>query len=208
MAQKPKELKLTSHSKEEQIIMKEDDIFDDDKKEQFRVFGLIHQTRNLIQGEIVKRMYPSEVLMKLNDDADLENTDEESFISYRLQDAILPWPLNLLHIVPDWLIITALGIVGLFILKLVFDPMVACCTLIRDSSLSLTQKLSSIVIPATSISWMNNRKNQHSENKDLEDVESRISELEDEMQLFKNLMVKGSNNETVNKRLAITEESL
>ena len=32
MAQKPKELKLTSHSKEEQIIMKEDDIFDDDKK--------------------------------------------------------------------------------------------------------------------------------------------------------------------------------
>ena len=110
--------------------------------------------------------------MKLNDDTDLENTDEESFISYRLQDAILPWPLNLLHIVPDWLIITAIGIVGLFILKLVFDPMVACCTLIRDSSLSLTQKLSSIVIPATLISWMNNRKNQHSENKDLEDVES------------------------------------
>merc|ERR1711893_71028 len=29
MAQKPKELKLTSHSKEEQIIMREDDIFDD-----------------------------------------------------------------------------------------------------------------------------------------------------------------------------------
>ena len=188
--------------------MREDDIFDDSKKEQLRVFGLIHQTRNLIQGKIVQRMYPSEVLMKLNDDTDLENTDEESFISYHLQDAILPWPLNLLHIVPDWLIITVLGIAGLFILKLVFDPMVACCTLIRDSSLSLTQKLSSIVIPATSISWMNNRKNQHSENKDLEDVESRISELEDEMQLFKNLMVKGSNNETVNKRLAITEESL
>ena len=60
---KPKELKPTSHSKEEQIIIKEDDIFGDEKKEQFRVFGLIHQTRHLIQGEIVKRMYPSEVLM-------------------------------------------------------------------------------------------------------------------------------------------------
>ena len=208
MAQKLRELKLTSHSKEEQFIMKEDDIFDDSKKEQFIVFGLIHQTRNLIQGEIVQQMYPSEVLMKLNDDTDLENTDEESFISYRLQDAILPWPLNLLHIVPDWLIITVLGIAGLLILKVVFDPMVACCTLIRDSSLSLTQKLSSIIVPVTSISWMNNRKNHQSENKDLEDVESRISELEDEMQLFKNLMVKGSNNETVNKRLAIAEESL
>ena len=32
---KPKELKPTSHSKEEQIIIKEDDIFGDDKKEQF-----------------------------------------------------------------------------------------------------------------------------------------------------------------------------
>ena len=107
-ANKPNELKLISHSKEEQIIIKEDDIFGDDKKEQFRVFGLIHQTRHLIQGEIIKRMYPSEVLMKLNDDIDLEKTDKEDFISYRLQDALLPWPLNLLHIVPDWLIITIL----------------------------------------------------------------------------------------------------
>ena len=111
-ANKPNELMLTSHSKEDQVILKQDDIFGDDKKEQFRVFGLIHQTRHLIQGEIVKRMYPSEVLMKLNDDIDLEKTDKESFISYRLQDALLPWPLNLLHIVPDWLIITILGIVG------------------------------------------------------------------------------------------------
>ena len=109
---------------------------------------------------------------------------------------------------PDWLIITVIGIVGLFILQLVFDPMVACCTLIRDSSLSLTQKLSSVVIPVTSISWMNSRKNHHSENRDLEDVESRVSGLEDDMQLFKNLMVKGNNHDTVNKRLAIAEESL
>ena len=35
--------------------MKEGDIFDDSKKEQFKVFGLIHQTRNLIQGEIVQK---------------------------------------------------------------------------------------------------------------------------------------------------------
>ena len=114
-------MKLTSHSKEEQIIIKEDDIFGDDKKEQFRVFGLIHQTRHLIQGEIIKRMYPSEVLMNLNDDIDLGKTDKEDFISYRLQDALLPNP-------------RILGIIGLFILKLFFDPMVACCTHIRDSS--------------------------------------------------------------------------
>ena len=153
-------------------------------------------------------MYPSEVLIKLNDDIDLEKTDEESFISYRLQDALLPWPLNLLHIVPDWLIITILGIIGLFILKLFFDPMVACCTLIRDSSLSLTQKLSSVVISATSISWMNSRRNNHNESRNIEDVESRVTNLEDDMQLFKNLMVKGKKYDTVNKRFTIAEESV
>ena len=114
----------------------------------------------------------------------------------------------MMHILPDWLIITVLGIVGLLLLKVVFDPMVAFLTLIGDSSLSIIQRLSSIIVPVTSISWMNNRKNHQSENKDLEDVESRISELEDEMQLFKNLMVKGSNNETANKRLPLAEESL
>ena len=61
--------------------------------------------------------------------------------------------------------------------------------------------------PATTISWMNNRKNPQLEHKELEDVENRISELENEMQLFKNLMVKGSSNETT-KRLTLAEELL
>ena len=134
----------------------------------------------------MQRMYPSEVLMKLNDDTDLENTDEESFISYRLQDAILPWPINMLHILPDWLIITVLGIAGLLILKVIFDPMVACCTLIRDSSLSLTQKLSSAVLPATSISWMNSRRRHNMEGGNIEDVENRVTGLEDKARIMKN----------------------
>ena len=37
---KPKELKPTSHSKEEQNVIKEEDIFGDEKKEQFRVLDL------------------------------------------------------------------------------------------------------------------------------------------------------------------------
>ena len=123
---KPKELTPTSRSKEEQLIIKEDDIFGDEKKEQFRVFSLTHQTRHLLQGEIIKKMYPAEVLTTLNDDINLEKTDTDEFISYRLQDALLPWPLNMLHFIPDWVILTILGIVGLFILKIFFDPMVAC----------------------------------------------------------------------------------
>ena len=207
MAQKPRELKLTSHSKEEDFITNKDDIFDDEKKEKFRIFGLIHQTRKLIEGEIVQKMYPAEVLTKLNDESDVESTDEGNFVTYRLQDAILPWPLNCLHIIPDWCIITALGIIGLILLKVVFDPMVACLTLIGDSSLSIIQRMSSIIVPATTISWMNNRKNPQLEQKELEDVENRISDLEDEMQLFKNLMAKSSNND-ISKRMTLAEESV
>ena len=67
--------------------------------------------------------------------------------------------------------------------------------------------MSSIIVPATTISWMNNRKNPQLEQKELEDVENRISDLEDEMQLFKNLMAKSSNND-ISKRMTLAEESV
>ena len=140
-----------------------------------------------------------------NDDIDLEETNTENFINYRLQDAILPWPLNLMHIIPDWLILTILGVIGLFIFKVFFDPMLACCNLIRDSSLSLTEKISSAVLPVASISWMNRKQNKNKEGGNIEDVESRVTGLEDDMKLFKTLMIKGKDNDTVNKRLSIAE---
>ena len=148
-------------------------------------------------------MYPDEVLTKLHDDVNLEETDTENFISYRLQDAILPWPLNLMHIVPDWVIISIVGVVGLFILKIFMDPMFACCNLIRDSSLSLTEKISS-VLPVASISWRSIKRNRNKNASNIEDVESRITGLEDDMKLFKNIMIRG----TVNKRLSIAEETV
>ena len=203
-AEKPNKLKPTSHSKEDQIIIHEDDIFEDKNIEQFRVFSLIHQTRHLLQGEIVQKMYPAEVLTKLHDDINLEETDTENFISYRLQDAILPWPLNMLHIVPDWLIITIIGIAGLFILKIFMDPMLACCNLIRDSSLSITEKISSAILPVASISWRSIRRNKNKNGSNTEDVESRMIKLEDDMKLFKNIMIRGNN--TMNKRLSLAEE--
>ena len=83
--------------------------------------------------------------------------------------------------------------------------MVACCTLIRDSSLSLTQKLSSAVLPATSISWMNSRQSHNMEGGNIEDVENRVTGLEDHMKLFKTLMIKGKDHDAVNKRLSIAE---
>ena len=85
---------------------------------------------------------------------------------------------------------TVLSILGLFLVKIFFDPAVACCTLIRDSSLSLTQKISSAILPATSITWMNKKKNQEIENGSLEDFEMRVSDLEDQMTVFKTVFIR------------------
>ena len=101
----------------------------------------------------------------------------------------LPWPINYLHLIPDWLILTVIGIIGLFLMKIFFDPAMACCTLIRDSSLSLTQKISSVILPATSITWMNRKRNQDLENGSLEDFEMRVADLEDQMTIFKAVMI-------------------
>merc|ERR1711893_268120 len=127
---KPKDLKVNSHNKEETMIMHESDIFDEEMKEKFSLFSFVHHTRKLIEGTVIQKMYPAQILSKLNNIEETDDNDEGNFVSYRLQDAILPWPLNYLHILPDWLIISILGVVGLILLKVVMDPLLACLTLI------------------------------------------------------------------------------
>ena len=206
MTKKPKKMELNSHNKEEELIMHESDIFDDESKEKFSIFSLIHHTRKLIEGTVVQRMYPAKILSRLNDEVDIDNNEGGNFVSYRLQDAILPWPLNYFHILPDWLIITIIGVIGLILLKVIMDPMLACLTLVGDSSLSIIQRLSSIIIPATTVSWIHSKNTPQVEQKEMEDVEFRISELENQIKLLRNVMVRNGNANTAKKILA--EESV
>ena len=48
---------------------------------------------------------------------------------------------------------------------------------------------------------MNSKQNQNKEGRNIEDVENRVTVtgLEDDMKLFKPLMIKGKDNDTVNK---------
>ena len=203
LAKKPKVMKLNSHNKEEEMIMHESDIFDEESKEKFSLFSFIHHTRKLIEGTVVQRMYPAKILSKLNDN---DNSDGGNFVSYRLQDALLPWPLNYFHILPDWLILTIIGVVGLILLKVVMDPLLACLTLVGDSSLSIIQRLSSVIIPATTVSWIHSKKKPQIEMKEIEDVEARISDLEVEIKLLRKVMVKNGNTNAMKK--VLTEESV
>ena len=159
----------------------------------------------LLEGTVIQKMYPAEVLTKLNKFEETEVVEkEENLISYRIQNAILPWPLNCLHILPDWLIITIIGVIGLILLKVVMDPLLACMTLISDSSLSIIQRVASIIVPATTVSWINRKKNPQIELKEMEDVEARIADLEVEIKLVRSAMIKNGNVSTT-KRAMIEE---
>merc|ERR1711872_913334 len=172
----------------------------------FSLFSIIHHTRKLIEGTVVQRMYSAKILSKLNDEVDTDNNEGGNFVSYRLQDAILPWPLNYFHLLPDWLIITVIGVIGLILLKVIMDPLLACMTLISDSSLSIIQRLSSVIIPATTVSWIHSKNTPQVEMKEMEDVEARISDLEIEIKLVRNAMIKNGNTNMMKK--AMNEEQV
>ena len=199
LTNRPQEFVPQSHSKAEQIVTKENDIFTNKQKSDFRVFNLVENTRQLLTEEIIHRMYPSEVLSRINEDTRPDETSND-FISYNLEEAFLPWPLNYLHIIPDWVILTALGVIGLLLVRVFFDPVMACCTLIRDSSLSLTQKLSSAILPATSITWMSKKRNQGIDSGNIEDFEMRVSDLENQMTVFKAVFINDTDKNTQTTR--------
>ena len=103
----------------------------------------------------------------------------------------LPWPLSTLHILPDWVILAGLVIKGLVLAKIFFDPCMAICHLVRDSSLSITEKLSSAIIPATTITRLSRREQRELESGRFEEsIEVRINNLEMRVNMFQTVLVK------------------
>ena len=203
MTRRPQEFVPQSHNKEEQIVTKKADIFSNKQKAEFKIANFIENTRQLLSEEIITHMYPSKVLSTISEDIGTEEASN-TFISYSLQKAFLPWPISLIHFIPDWLILTIIGIIGLLLIRVFFDPVMACCTLIRDSSLSITQKLSSIIVPATAITWMNKKRNQGINSSNIDEFEMRVSDLENQMSVF-TVFINNDVNSKKNKRLELTE---
>ena len=68
----------------------------------------------------------------------------------------------------------------------------AICHLVRDSSLSITEKLSSAIIPATTITRLSRREQREIESGRLEEetIEVRIINLEKRVNMFQTLLIK------------------
>ena len=68
----------------------------------------------------------------------------------------------------------------------------AICHLVRDSSLTITEILSSAIIPATTITRINRREQLEIENGRIEEetFEARITNLEKRVNMFQTLLLK------------------
>ena len=87
--------------------------------------------------------------------------------------------------------------------KVFADPCMAVCHLLRDSSLSATEKLSSISIPATTITRLSIREQREIESGRLEEetLEVIIVTLEKRLNMIQTLVIKEKekNNESIRR---------
>ena len=154
---------------------------------------MIKDTRDLIQEEMVFNMFPITEMDTLDNEIEQEQFSVHDYISSHLQQMFLPWPLSTLNLLLDLVILSGLIIIGLILLKVFIDPCMSICHLLRGSSLTITEKISSAVIPATTVTRVN-RKGQL----DLEEgihikekvLEARITELEKRVNIFQTMFIK------------------
>merc|ERR1711923_453582 len=95
----------------------------------------------------------------LDEEIELSSFSVHDYVATPLQQVFLPWPMSLLHLLPDWMILSGLVIIGLILIKIFLDPCMDICHLLRDSSLTITEKISTAVIPATTVSRIDRKGN-------------------------------------------------
>ena len=56
----------------------------------------------------------------LDEEIELEQFSINDYITSHLQQVFLPWPLSALHLLPDWVILSGLIVIGLILTKIFF----------------------------------------------------------------------------------------
>ena len=59
----------------------------------------------MVTEEIVYKMFPETAMNTLDDEIALSSFSIHNYVATCLQQVFLPWPLSLLHLLPDWLTI-------------------------------------------------------------------------------------------------------
>ena len=136
-------------------------------------------------------MFPMKEMNTLDDEIELEQFSVTDYISSHLQQVFLPWPLSALHLLPDLVILSGLIIIRLILLKIFIDPCMAICHLLRDSSLTITEKITLALIPVTTVKRINRKGQMEVEDENYSKekaLEARITELEKRVNKFQTMV--------------------
>ena len=74
------------------------------QRREFKKFSLIKNTIVMVTEEIVYNMFPPAEMNTLDDEIELSNFSVHDYVATYLQQVFFPWPLSLLHLLPDWVI--------------------------------------------------------------------------------------------------------
>ena len=167
----PQEFIPQSHNKEQQIFTRQSNIHSNQQRKEYRKLSLIKDRGDLITEEIVFNMFPMKEMNNLDEEIELKRFSVNDYISSHLQEVFLPWPLSALHLLPDWVILSGLIIIGVILIKIFIDLCMAICHLLRDSSLTITEKIISAIISAPTVIRLNRKGNLDIEDWNLAAIE-------------------------------------
>ena len=124
-ARDPQEFIPISTNKADQIVLQQAGIYSKKQEEEFKRFTLMRDARDLIQNELFLKMFSEPNLAALDTSLATPTFLLHGFVSDKLQQIFLPWPLSLLHLLPDWVVLSGLMIVILVLIKLFFRPCIS-----------------------------------------------------------------------------------
>ena len=149
-AEPPRNFIPRSENKNDQIVIGKSSIFITEQKEEFQKLSHIKDARELITSEMIYQTFPP---ASLNTSTTIESSSfsAQDFINGQLQQVFLPFPLSLLHLLPRWMLITGINIIVTLLTKIFLDPALAICNLCRASSMSIVDKITTVLVPTVSI---------------------------------------------------------
>ena len=154
------------------------------QKQEFQKLTLIKDARELITSQMIYQMFPPASLNTLSNTIESSSFSAQDFINGQLQQVFLPWPLSLLHLLPRWMLITGITIIVTLLTKIFLDPALAICHLCRESSMSIIDRITTVLVPTVSISRRHQKAaaieqgEEHPLKKLSKDQGDRLAELE------------------------------
>ena len=115
----PKEFIPLSTNKGDQIILHHSGVYSAKQKKEFQKFSLVKDARELVSSEIVYRMFSP---TSLDDAIESHTFSVQDYVTSKLQQVFLPWPFSLIHLLPNWMVITGLTAIILTLVKVFLDP--------------------------------------------------------------------------------------